>query len=538
MATTIYTFTPTAGQCATGQTMTINVNTSLTPTFTQVAAICSGATLSALPTTSSNGITGTWSPALNNLATTTYTFTPNAGQCATSQIMTITVNPSLTPTFTQVAAICSGATLSALPNTSTNGISGSWSPAMNNLATTTYTFTPNAGQCATNQTMTITVNPSITPTFTQVAAICSGTTLSALPTSSSNGITGTWSPALNNLATTTYTFTPTDGQCATSQIMTITVNPSLTPTFTQVAAICSGATLSALPTTSSNGITGTWSPALNNLATTTYTFTPNAGQCATNKTMTITVIPFPQIYLNNAVLCISAINGTVINYTILNTNLSTSQFTFQWYRNDVLLSNENSNQLVVSQIGQYYVTYQNTASGCTSNSTISNVSEVLTVQNFIIGQNNDDFSENETIIIEPFDAENNWTYTLDYGTPQLSNIFTSVQYGIHTITIFDPMGCVDYTEAFIVSGYPKYFTPNNDGYNDTWNVYGFDKAAQVSTVIFDRYGKLLKELKPDEAGWDGNYNNNPLPSTDYWFVTYYTINGIKKEFKSHFSLKR
>src|SRR5687768_1521821 len=137
--------------------------------------------------------------------------------------------------------------------------------------------------------MTITVNANVTQTFTQVAPICSGDALSALPTTSNNGITGTWAPALNNTATTTYTFTPAAGQCATTATMTITVNPNVTPTFTQVAPICSGDALSALPTTSNNGITGTWAPALNNTATTTYTFTPAAGQCATTASMTITV---------------------------------------------------------------------------------------------------------------------------------------------------------------------------------------------------------------------------------------------------------
>ena len=63
--------------------------------------------------------------------------------------------------------------------------------------------------------------------------------------------------------------------------MTITVNPLITPTFTQVAAIFNGETLGALPTTSNNGVTGTWSPAINNTETTTYTFTPDASEtCA------------------------------------------------------------------------------------------------------------------------------------------------------------------------------------------------------------------------------------------------------------------
>jgi hypothetical protein len=209
--------------------------------------------------------------------------------------MTITVNPLTTPTFNQVAPICSGSTLSPLPISSTNtpAITGTWSPALSNTSTTTYTFTPTNGQCASNTTMTITVNLLTTPTFNQVAPICSGSTLSPLPINSTNtpAITGSWSPALNNSATTTYTFTPTNGQCASNTTMTITVNPLITPTFNQVAPICSGSTLSPLPISSTNtpSITGSWSPALSNTSTTTYTFTPTAGQCASTATMTITV---------------------------------------------------------------------------------------------------------------------------------------------------------------------------------------------------------------------------------------------------------
>ena len=115
-----------------------------------------------MPTTSNNGITGTWSPALSNTATNTYTFTPTSGQCATSTTLTITVNPNVTPTFTAVAPICSGGSLSALPTTSNNGITGTWSPTLSNTVSNTYTFTPTSGQCATSTTLTITVNPNVT----------------------------------------------------------------------------------------------------------------------------------------------------------------------------------------------------------------------------------------------------------------------------------------------------------------------------------------------------------------------------------------
>ncbi|MCF6133303.1 T9SS type A sorting domain-containing protein [Flavobacterium wongokense] len=288
-ATTTYTFTPTPGQCATTATLTVVVNQPITPTFAAVAPICNGDSLSALPTTSINGYTGSWSPALNNTITTTYTFTPTAGQCANTASLTITVNQPVTPTFSAIAPICNGDSLSALPTTSINGYTGTWSPSLDNTSTTTYIFTPNAGQCANTASLTITVNQPVTPTFNAIAPICNGDSLSALPTTSINGYTGTWSPALNNTLTTTYTFTPTAGQCATTASLTITVNQPITPTFSAVAPICNGDSLSALPTTSINGYTGSWSPALNNTLTTTYTFTPTAGQCATTASLTITV---------------------------------------------------------------------------------------------------------------------------------------------------------------------------------------------------------------------------------------------------------
>jgi len=290
-ATTTYTFTPTAGQCAVPSTLTITVNPNVTPTFAAVAPICSGAALTALPTTSTNGITGTWAPALNNTATTTYTFTPTAGQCAVPSTLTITVNPNVTPTFAAVAPICSGAALTALPTTSTNGITGTWAPALNNTATTNLYLHSNSRAVCCSFNINDYRNPNVTPTFAAVAPICFGRRSNGFADNINQWYTGTWAPALNNTATTTYTFTPTAGQCAVPSTLTITVNPNVTPTLPAVAPICSGAALTALPTTSTNGITGTWAPALNNTATTTYTFTPTAGQCAVPSTLTITVNP-------------------------------------------------------------------------------------------------------------------------------------------------------------------------------------------------------------------------------------------------------
>ena len=341
LETTTYTFTPNSGQCAVAATMTIVINLDTIPTFDPVAAICEGQTLAALPTTSTNGITGIWSPALNTLQTTTYTFTPDNDQCAVATTMVIAVNENVMPTFNAVTAICSGATLSALPTTSLNGIVGTWSPGLDNLATTTYTFTPNANQCASTTTFTINVNPTITPTFNAVTAICSGATLSALPTTSLNDIVGTWSPSLNNLATTTYTFTPNVGQCSSTTTLTISVNPNVTPTFDAVTPICSGATLSALPTTSLNGIVGTWSPNLNNSVTTIYTFTPNAGQCSEFANL--------EIVVNSIDATTSFISETI---TANQANAS-----YQWINcnGNVAIAGADSQNFTATQNGDYAV---------------------------------------------------------------------------------------------------------------------------------------------------------------------------------------
>jgi gliding motility-associated-like protein len=299
--TVVYTFTPTAGLCATTATMSVTVNQNIVPTFTQLGPYCVGATPGTLPTTSNNGITGTWNPSTVSTAsqgTIVYTFTPTAGLCATTATMSVTVNQNIVPTFTQLGPYCVGATPGTLPTTSNNGITGTWNPSTVSIAsqgTVVYTFTPTAGLCATTATMSVTVNQNIVPTFTQLGPYCVGATPGSLPTTSNNGITGTWNPSTVSTAsqgTVVYTFTPTQGLCATTATMSVTVNQNIVPTFTQLGPYCVGATPGTLPTTSNNGITGTWNPSTVSTAsqgTVVYTFTPTQGLCATTATMSVTV---------------------------------------------------------------------------------------------------------------------------------------------------------------------------------------------------------------------------------------------------------
>ena len=93
------------------------------------------------------------------------------------------------------------------------------------------------------------------------------------------------------------------------------------------------------------------------------------------------------------------------------------------------------------------------------------------------------------------------------------------------------------TEILVIH-YPKYFTPNGDGTHDTWKIVGLEAKHNAKIYIFDRYGKLIKQINPTGDGWNGMYNGQQAPSTDYWFNVEYTENEQPKQFKAHFSLKR
>jgi gliding motility-associated-like protein len=232
-------------------------------------------------------------PIFSPSVTTTYTVTiSDVCGDTTVEEFTLSVLPIEDAVFDLVVApICSGDALAELPTTSLNGISGSWSPQLNNTQTTIYTFTPD-NPCVNLTTLEIVVIPLSTPIFDPVSTICPGEFLEPLPTISIDGITGTWSPELDNTVTTTYTFTPDLNQgCITTATLEITVTDPIIPDFDTVNFICTGDFLDELPTIAKNGIIGSWSPTLNNLETTTYTFMPDPNQCAAETFLTVEVLP-------------------------------------------------------------------------------------------------------------------------------------------------------------------------------------------------------------------------------------------------------
>jgi valyl-tRNA synthetase len=122
-------------------------------------------------------------------------------------------------------------------------------------------------------------------------------------------------------------------------------------------------------------------------------------------------------------------------------------------------------------------------------------------------------------------------------------VFENVSLGIHFITVWDIEGTPYSCDPLVINNvetidYPRYFTPNGDGIHENWNITGLYNQANAKIYIFDRYGKLIKQISAQSEGWDGTFNGKPLPATDYWFTVDYVEQTLNKQFKAHFSLKR
>ncbi len=516
---TTFNFTPDAGQCAGVGTLTVTIINPTEPTFTLVPAICSGANLANLPTNSNNNINGTWFPAINNVATTNYIFTPAAGQCANTASMTITVNQAITPTFNSVSPICVGETLNPLPTQSINNITGLWLPALNSNATTTYTFTPASGQCANTATLSIGVNSLQTPSFNTINPICIGDQVNTLPTSSTNNIQGAWTPAINNTVTTNYTFTPLAGECANSTTLTITVNQLITPTFTAIQPICAGETINDLPVNSNNNIAGTWSPAINNTATTNYTFTPANGQCATDKIMSIVVnAPITPSFAAITDLCVNSVAPIL-------PPVSFNGINGVW-----------NNAISTSTAGSTTYTFTPNIGECANVKTIT----INTIGNPIANASSDVTSGNSVLTVNFTNLSSNATnFTWNFGNNLSSNSSTTTssiysEIGDYFVTLKASNGvCPDaiWTSTITVIedlpleiSVPNIFTPNNDGNNDEYFIQVYN-AKSFEAEIYNRWGNSIHSLKTINEKWDGK------DSTEGVYYIKYKVVGLNNEIK-------
>ena len=222
---------------------------------------------------------------------------------------------------------------------------------------------------------------------------------------------------------------------------------------------------------------------------------------------------------------------------VIDTGLDPAIYTFAWQLNGSVLLGEVGAFITALQAGEYSVTITEIATGCSSSASTT-VIESGPPTEYSAEVLSGAFAGTHVI-----DAQATglgvYVFQLDDGAFVDNGLFEDVDPGVHTITIKDALGCGSVVLEVSIIDYPQFVTPNGDGYHDTWNIIGIaggDPTAKI--YIFDRFGKLLKQLSPLGPGWDGTYNGNPLPSSDYWFLVEYTEDQTAKEFKGHFTLKR
>jgi gliding motility-associated-like protein len=192
---------------------------------------------------------------------------------------------------------------------------------------------------------------------------------------------------------------------------------------------------------------------------------------------------------------------------------------------------QTANQIPVSQAGTYTVTVTD-ANGCQA-SKIFNVSasERAVFGGVLI----DDLDNADNSITVNYSGTGDYEFSLDGNAFQDDPVFSDVAPGQYSVFIHDKNGCgTTVSPAFYVLGYPRFFTPNGDGVNDTWQIRNLSlRQPNAAVTIFDRFGKLLCRFSAGSPGWDGKFGGRDMPSDDYWFTI-----GLDRTVKGHFSLKR
>ncbi|MDQ6470957.1 choice-of-anchor L domain-containing protein [Flavobacterium sp. LHD-80] len=194
--------------------------------------------------------------------------------------------------------------------------------------------------------------------------------------------------------------------------------------------------------------------------------------------------------------------------------------------------NSTSNTLLVSATGDYTVTVTD-ANGCEKTKKFKVLlSEPAVITEAVVK----DFSGVDNSVLIKYTGAGNYEFSLDGNVFQDDPLFTGIGPGAYFAMARDKNGC-GLSNRFLVYvlDYPRFFTPNNDGYNDLWAIKDINQMPDYTIRIFDRYGKFLKQMNQNSSGWNGLFNGEQLPSDDYWFTLLF-VDG--KSVKGHFSLKR
>ena len=568
-----YTVTATAANgCTDTESITITSQANTNPTFTQIAAICTGGVIN-LPSTSNNGVNGSWSPAPNLNATTTYTFTPSTGLCAYTATMTVTVNPY--PSITAVNdTICAGSTGTITTQINLVGGTYTWVGSVNTLAnlsvtpanTNSYTVIYNLAGCTDTAFAQILVNP-VPVVQVQNATICAGQTgiliaSSNLPNGQflwANGSTND-TISLNPLSTTSQSVTYSLAGCTSIPVSaTLTVNPVPSISMNN-QTICFGDPVTMQAVANPAG-TYYWGPnAVQGIASNTFTPSQDStiqvfnilNGCSSDTIQAdITVLPLP----------ISTFSADVLQGCVpLSVNFSadvSNNTSYAWQTSNQLTANGPQANLEFDINGSFTVSLTATLNGCTSTTTISNM---IAVDNYPIAA----FEPSSQVFTEPNQSLSFWnssvgatSYVWNFGDGGSSNdeapthLFEVEDEGTTVVLYaYSNLGCVDTASFYIgfdpglVYYIPNSFTPDGDQFNQTFLpifTSGID-PFNYQLLIYNRWGEVIFESLNPEIGWDGSFGlqGNPAQNGTYTYLITIKVPSVDKRqaIKGHVNLIR
>ena len=261
--------------------------------------------------------------------------------------------------------------------------------------------------------------------------------------------------------------------------------------------------------------------------------------CFDEDVFEVTVYPLLNFTVEGGTICRNAETGAVENPVILNSGLDPSEFLVSWFLNEQLVGQGAT--FTAEEAGVYTVSTEkiNPEVGAACNYNPTTVEVLESAQPLLDVQVSQPFENVSAIDVTVAAGFGEYEYRLDDQAFQNTPRFVDVTPGTHLITVRGINGtCGATTVEVQVINFPKYFTPNNDGYHDTWNITSLEDYPEAQIFIFNRFGKLLKSLSPQGPGWDGTYRGENMPSDDYWFRVEYTFEEVPATFKSHFTLKR
>jgi gliding motility-associated-like protein len=223
---------------------------------------------------------------------------------------------------------------------------------------------------------------------------------------------------------------------------------------------------------------------------------------------------------------------------------------YRWFQvdpfggNDALIS--EATEITINETGEYYLEAYNVISQPGDVIECPTILEFEVVSSEIATIDGLDIRDTALGLEITVNASGigDYEYAIDdsNGPYQDSNVFREVTPGTHTLYVRDKNGCGIAEETFeqdlTVEGFPKFFTPNGDNVNDFWQfiqpIEG-ETIVLVSIEIYDRYGKLLRQINQNSPGWDGTYNGRPLPAGGYWFKA---VEDDGNVVQGNFTLKR